>query len=116
MIKINDIIKSNLGLKIKIPELIKTSKPGKEQPVLTLPFIKKPQEICVASILLQYMQRTKDLRTTTDHLFISTVKPYKAASAQTIGHWDKSLMAKAGVDVSIYCLQRKTCSGVQSFP
>lgn len=102
MIKISNIIKSNHSLKIKIPDLIKTSKPGKEQPVLTLPFMRQTQEVCVATILLHYLQRTQGLRSSTENMFISTMKPHKAASAQTIGHWVKSLMNKAGVDVNVF--------------
>lgn len=102
MINIDNIIKTNSGFKIKIPDLIKTSKPGKEQPVLSIPFLKQDKEVCVATILLQYLEKTEELRGSGKNLFISTVKPHGPASAQTLGHWVKSLLVKAGVDVNVF--------------
>ena len=34
--------------------------------------------------------------------FIATMKPYKAVSAQTIGHWIKALLSKAGIDTKLF--------------
>lgn len=53
----------------------------------------------MASTVLDYVDYTKELRKKeTKNLFISTMKPFDAASAQTIGHWIKSLLGKTGVD------------------
>ncbi|CAG5108790.1 Protein of unknown function [Cotesia congregata] len=92
LINIKDITRSSTGLSIKIPDLIKTSRPGKEQPILTVPFFKKREKLCVASIMLKYLERTENLRSNSDKLFISTIKPHKPASAQTISHWIKNGM------------------------
>lgn len=89
---------TSLGLQIKIPDLIKTSKPGKNQPILIVPFFKDRPKICVASILLHYLKITKTIRGESRKLFLSTVRPHKPVSSQTIGHWIKSLLGKAGVD------------------
>ncbi|CAD6226402.1 GSCOCG00005805001-RA-CDS [Cotesia congregata] len=71
LIKTENIIESTVGLKIKIPDLIKTSRPGEKQPILSIPFFKDRRNIC-------------------------------PASAQTIGHWIKDLIKKAGVDTNIF--------------
>ncbi|CAD6206426.1 GSCOCG00012690001-RA-CDS, partial [Cotesia congregata] len=102
LINIKDITRSSTGLSIKIPDLIKTSRPGKEQPILTVPFFKKREKLCVASIMLKYLERTENLRSNSDKLFISTIKPHKPASAQTISHWIKSLLEKAGIDINTF--------------
>ncbi|XP_044591535.1 uncharacterized protein LOC123269765 [Cotesia glomerata] len=102
LINIKDITRSSTGLSIKIPDLIKTSRPGKEQPILTVPFFKEREKLCVASIMLKYLERTENLRSNSDKLFISTIKPHKPASAQTISHWIKSLLEKAGIDISTF--------------
>jgi len=103
LINVDNIVSCEAGLTIKIPDLIKTSKPGTFQPELFLPFFKEKPNLCVASVILEYLQITKDLRTKNNKkLLISTVKPYKDASAQTIGHWIKSLLNKAGIDTKIF--------------
>ncbi|KAL7304020.1 hypothetical protein TKK_0003490 [Trichogramma kaykai] len=100
LIDINNI--SNLGteLQIKIPDLIKTSKPGAMQPNLILPFFKERPKLCAASSILKYIEVSKSLREDRSRLFISTRKPYKNIGSQTISRWIKSMLNKAGIDTS----------------
>ncbi|CAD6208001.1 GSCOCG00012711001-RA-CDS, partial [Cotesia congregata] len=48
-IKISNIVQTVKGLEIKIPERIKTSRPGAVQPLLKLPFFKEKPGLCIAS-------------------------------------------------------------------
>jgi len=99
LINIENISKSSSGITIKIPDQIKTSRPGSFQPDLYLPFFTTKPSLCVASCVLEYVEITKHLRDRSNkRLFISTIKPYGPASPQTIGHWIKSLLSKAGID------------------
>lgn len=99
LINIENIKSTNTGITIKIPDLIKTSKPGSDQPEFMLPFFKNKPSICAASVILEYIEYTKNLRDTNNKtLLIATVKPHGPASAQTLGHWIKSILGKAGVD------------------
>ncbi|XP_020297308.1 uncharacterized protein LOC109861882, partial [Pseudomyrmex gracilis] len=96
-----NIVKSDVGISIKILERIKTTKPGAFQPDLILPFFKEKLGLCVASAILDYIDYTKELRNKdTKNLFIATTKPFGAVSSQTIAHWIKTLLAKAGVDTN----------------
>lgn len=99
LIRIKNIVVGTEGITIKIPDLIKTSKPGKSQPELSLPFFKEKPKLCAATAILEYIDFTKDLRQPSNkNLLIATRKPYNDASAQTIGHWIKNLLKKAGID------------------
>ncbi|XP_039303447.1 uncharacterized protein LOC120357343 [Solenopsis invicta] len=99
LIRVENIHVSTEGLTIKIPDLIKTSKPGKFQPELYLPYFKEKPKLCTASAILEYLEYTKKFRDNKNtRLLIATVKPYGAVSAQTIGHWIKALLNKAGID------------------
>ncbi|KYN50034.1 hypothetical protein ALC62_00061, partial [Cyphomyrmex costatus] len=103
LININNIVKSHSGISIKITERIKTSKPGVFQPELILPFFKEKPGLCVASAILDYIDYTKELRSNNnERLFIATMKPFGAVSSQTIGHWIKSLLGKAGIDTNLF--------------
>ena len=51
LLKRSNIIKTRSGIAIKVPDLIKTSGPGKPQPLLELPYLKEKPNICVASTL-----------------------------------------------------------------
>lgn len=93
-IKPNEII-------IKIPDLIKTSKKGTNQPLLVLPYFLQKNEICPAQTLVDYINKTSSLRKD-DTLFIGCKKPHKAATTQTLCRWIKSTLHASGIDVSIF--------------
>lgn len=59
LINIENIEISSTNLKIKIPSRIKTSKPGKDQPILILPFFNERKRVCVASAILCYLSHRK---------------------------------------------------------
>lgn len=104
IIKLNNISIENDMIVIKIPDLIKTSRPGAFQPLIRLPFIRENPSICPATVLQAYIDKTSALRqgNSDDHLFISLRKPHKKVSAQTLGHWIKQVMANSGIDISIF--------------
>lgn len=99
LIDINNIKYSKSGVTIKRPETIKTSKPGAFQPELVFPYFKNKPGLCMATVIKDYLEYTKDLRAPDNSkLLISTIKPYGPVSAQTLGHWIKRLLGKAGID------------------
>lgn len=51
LIQIDNIRPTREGFEIEIPDLIKTSRPGRYQPLLVIPYIKEKPEICIASFL-----------------------------------------------------------------
>lgn len=100
-INIEQIQVTDTLIKIKIPDLIKTSGPKNFQPCLTIPFFRHKPEVCVASCLLSYVNLTKNLRSAdNNYLFISTKKPYARATVQTISRWIKTTLLKSGIDKS----------------
>lgn len=85
------------GYEIEIPSRIKTTRPGSYQPLLLLPrFIDKPN-LCVASTLEIYLERTSSLLET-DNLFITTRRPHKAASKDTLSRWIRSFLSECGIN------------------
>ncbi|XP_015125042.1 uncharacterized protein LOC107046839 [Diachasma alloeum] len=97
-IHIDNIEITPTRVRIKIPDLIKNSRPGKAQPVLSLPLLNQRKKVCVASTILHYLKITKDIRGDNKKLFISTTRPYHPVCPQTLGHWIKSLLGKAGIN------------------
>lgn len=87
-------------VEIRISDLIKTSRPNRAQPLITLPFFVQKPELCVASTLLSYITRTKDIRQNTPYLFITHKKPHHKASVQTISRWVKTVLKDSGIDTS----------------
>ncbi|XP_044586107.1 uncharacterized protein LOC123266143 [Cotesia glomerata] len=98
LIKISDIIISKNNVVIKIREQIKTSRIGSLQPSFTLPFFNERKSACVATTLLSYLEKTKDLRKGEDHLFITFKKPFHRATSQSISRWIKTCLLSAGID------------------
>lgn len=103
-IKLKNICVKNDMIVIKIPDLIKTSRPGALQPLIRLPFIRENPSICPATVLQAYIDRTLTLRrdNVDDHLFISLRKPHKKVCSQTLSHWVKKVLAASGIDISVF--------------
>ena len=102
-IRISNIILSPSEILIKIPENIKTSAPNKYQPLLSIPYFVDQPNICVASVLLNYLDATRKLRAVEDdYLFITYRKPFKVATSQTLSRWIKMGLTQSGIDTSIF--------------
>ena len=85
------------GVKIRIVDLIKTSRPGSNQPCACFPFFDNAN-LCIAKTLIKYMEVTENLRGETNHLLISFTKPHGRICAQSISRWLKLVMKEAGID------------------
>jgi integrase len=99
-IRLNNIEFGNFEVKIKIPDLLKTSKPGTSQPTLILPFFNERPEICPVKTLQVYLDLTHNYRNQNDTLFLSCNKPHKAVGSQTLSRWVKDILKLSGIDTS----------------
>ena len=102
LIKIENIEHPNDLIEIKIPDRIKTSGNGKNQPTLILPYYKEENKLCVASTLKFYIEKIKELRKDIPNLFISIKRPFKAVTSQTLAHWVKEGLSNSGLNTDIY--------------
>ncbi|XP_074099933.1 uncharacterized protein LOC141528010 [Cotesia typhae] len=62
LIAIENISHNKNNVQIKIPDIIKTSRPGASQPLLVLPLFTDKPELCMANTLLEYIKKTEKLR------------------------------------------------------
>lgn len=100
---INNIIQTESGFEIRITHRIKTSGKNCTQPVLLIPFYEEKPEVCVASTLSVYLEKTKLIRTMNKtKLFLCYKKPFGVASTATISRWIKSVLADSGIDTTIF--------------
>ena len=102
LIKTENIMFQNDKVEIKIPARIKTSGLNKEQPVLTIPWYKKEEKICVASALKAYLEKTRSLQRGVENLFISLNLPFEQVSSQTLSRWVKGILEKCKIETSIF--------------
>jgi hypothetical protein len=104
LIRLKNIHMSNSSeIIIKIPDLIKTSRPNSLQPVLRLPYFDEKPEICPARCIEAYINKTNSLRAVeNDTLFISFRKPHSKLSSQRLSHWIKETLCKSGIDTSVF--------------
>uniref|UniRef100_A0A1Y1L6N9 Tyr recombinase domain-containing protein n=1 Tax=Photinus pyralis TaxID=7054 RepID=A0A1Y1L6N9_PHOPY len=103
LIELSHIIADAEGVRIFIPARIKTSGPNRNQPVLVLPFFKENSSVCAATTLIEYLNKTKNIRSSCcTRLFISWRKPHLQVSSQTLSRWVKLVLEKSGVDINIF--------------
>lgn len=82
---------------IRIEKNIKTSGPGRPQPLLVLPPYNVNTNLYVVEVLKHYLSRTLPIRKCTS-LLLTTEKPHGPASTQTISRWLKESLRLAGID------------------
>ena len=79
---------------------IKQGRPGyKPEPVVLRKYPANKQ-LCVYHYMTVYLKRTLDLRGETKDVFITTVKPFKPVSRDTISNWVKDTLSKAGINIT----------------
>ena len=94
MVVNNSIVKFSIGDKLK------QTKPGKHLHELEFPSYPTDVRLCVVDAVKEYLARTKPLRGIITSLFVTCVKPYKAASKDTMSQWVKTTLELAGIDLS----------------
>lgn len=73
--------------------VVKQTRPGYSQkPIEFQKFSDRPH-LCVYSQLLGYIERTKPYRNLEHSLFLSTVKPYKGVTVNTLSNWVKQILS-----------------------
>lgn len=104
LIRVQNIKINESHIEIVINDLIKTSAPGRQMPVLVIPFFPYRVEVCPAKTLSSYIEITNSYRTNsnTDHLFLTIRKPIHNASSSTISRWIKEMMTKSGIDTNTF--------------
>jgi len=96
VLKLSDICFDNDTVVINISSILKQTRPGAHQNSIILHSYKLNKKLCVVETIKQYLKRTECLRDG-DKLLISTVKPHKSVSKQTLSRWIKLVMSKAGI-------------------
>ena len=79
----------NSKIQFRFNNLLKTSKPGKNNYILSLPHY-EDEKICVMHILLYYVDRTKSLRDS-QQLLISYCS-FKPVTSSTVARWLKEML------------------------
>jgi len=97
-IKVSNIHQTSSGFEIAIPDLIKTSRPGAPQPLLSLPFFPQNPKLCVPTTLSRYLEVTTPLRSQIDQLFLTTVPPFRAVGKESLRRWIKDYLRAAGIE------------------
>ena len=97
-IKISQISLTSEKIFIRVTDRLKTSAPGRSQPLLSFSRFSGHDNLCFIS---DYLERTASLRPEgCDSLFISLKRPFGRVGSQTISRWIRSVFAICGVDSS----------------
>ena len=83
-----------------------TTRPGKHLGRIQFLAYEADRNLCVVQRLHAYIDRTSHLRGETAQLLIGYPKPHKPVSTDIIARWIKNVMAKAGIDTSVYKAHR----------
>lgn len=110
-IKRCNILKRGNNYEIEISDKIKTSRRGVSQPLLLLPKFLQNSKLCIVLTLEKYLEKTSDLIVNPNKLFITTVKPFKEASKDTVSRWIRSfLQSCVGNDFTSHSLRHASTS------
>ena len=99
MIRVSD---EEVRFKILASELKQGSRKNYiPEPVIFKRLVDEP-ELCILSHLDVYLEKTSDVRNSIDQLFLTTRKPFRAVSRDSVSHWVKSAMRHAKINVDMF--------------
>ena len=92
-------------LVIRVGDIMKTSNKKYHIGEIKSPRYRENDKICVFACMKEYLQLTANLRGNITHLYhniITTAKPYKSASQDTLARCIKTTLQSAGIDMSTF--------------
>lgn len=101
-ISLENIVKYDQKIQIKITDRIKTSGPNKLQPLLIFPYFTNKPELCVASTIDFYIESTSLFREKYKQLILTHKKPIHPASCQTISRWIRVVLKNSGINTTLF--------------
>lgn len=99
---IKNMKKDQKSLTLYFSGLLKQSRKGKVNPSAVFHLYEPDVDICVYRTLLEYLQKTEEIRGTETQLILSYIKPHKPVVTTTISRWIKIVMKNSGIDVEQY--------------
>ena len=92
------------GVTLQAADLAKQSRSTKPRAEFFFPTFQHSQRLCPVATLRVYEERTRRLRETEAQtkLFLGTVKPHNLVAPSTVARWLRSMMEKAGIDISVF--------------
>ena len=60
------------------------------------------KRLCIVHYLKIYLERTLHVRQAEKQLLLTTTRPFRAASRDTVSRWVRAVMEEAGIDVSVF--------------
>ena len=102
LMDIRNIDCTTSGVKFRFGDILKQTRPGFQLSELHVKAFAPDRRLCLATVLSEYMDRVESYRGTVTHLFVTTKKPFKPASGQTISRWIKMTLASAGIDMAVF--------------
>ncbi len=92
----------NVGVVIRMGDMLKQSRPGYHLNEMSLPSYPSDEALCPVSCLRTYLRRSEPLRKGNSKLFVSHAPPHASVSKTTIARWIKETLKLAGIDTSIF--------------
>ena len=110
MLDIKMMVKDYNGYSFVFDKVIKTSRQGQKLPVLVLKAYPKDRRLCVVTVLKEYLKRrllkvqSSETKLLVSYIVSTTngVKSHKAVSKSTVSRWIKNVMARSGIDTSVF--------------
>lgn len=96
-IKLSNMKKTSVGYEVRIPDRIKTSRPGACQLLLEYPYFHENPNLCIASTIDYYIEMTKDVRKDCDMLISTINKPHGPAKTDSISRWIRTVLTDCGI-------------------
>ena len=102
VLDIRNMFLTSSRVSFQIVDLLKTSRPGHNFSQLIFKAYAPDRCLCVITTLHAYLQRMSDIRGDINNLLVTTRKPFKAASLDTIRRWTRDMMRNAGIDLQVF--------------
>jgi len=101
-LSVNQFKKTSSEFVFQFSSLLKQSRPGFECSSMRVKAYPPDRRLCTYFVMKEYLLRTRNLRKQEECLLLSYVKPHSGVSKDTVARWIKTVMCRAGIDISLF--------------
>lgn len=103
LLKLDNISFTSDYVQIIVSDMLKTSRPNHHIEPIVFRKFNENRRLCVYRHIRAYMYRTRELRGAENQFFISYLKPHGKVTKSTLSRWIRTVLCRAGVDISVFC-------------
>ncbi|XP_064476275.1 uncharacterized protein LOC135390510 [Ornithodoros turicata] len=102
LLSLKSVKRQLAGWELTLDGLRKSTRASSDWPSVFVPALPQEPLLCPVLCLESYIERTLPLRGDCSQILLTTQKPFRPASRDTVANWLRRMLGSAGIDTSVF--------------